>query len=99
MGNVKKFVAERICHQRQYDRRLNKRQMQMQESKIDMGKAVDADLVVTESSGIELEVDDSEPTHGSNVDIPNIHKCKQTLDLSAGTSLTGQQKQRINFSA
>ncbi|GJY43350.1 hypothetical protein Tco_0431563 [Tanacetum coccineum] len=43
--------------------------------------------------------DDSEPTHGSNVDIPNIHECKQTLDLSAGTSLTGQQKQRINFSA
>nr|GEU34543.1 retrovirus-related Pol polyprotein from transposon TNT 1-94 [Tanacetum cinerariifolium] len=42
--------------------------------------------------------DDSEPTHGSNVDIPNIHECKQTLDLSACTSLTGQQKQRIDFS-
>ncbi|GJW20202.1 hypothetical protein Tco_0030824 [Tanacetum coccineum] len=27
---------------------------------------------------------DSELTHGSNVDIPNIHVCKQTLDLSAG---------------
>ncbi|GKD95910.1 hypothetical protein Tco_1379807 [Tanacetum coccineum] len=27
--------------------------------------------------------DDSESTYGSNVDIPNIHKCKQTLDLSA----------------
>ncbi|GJZ60504.1 hypothetical protein Tco_0616320 [Tanacetum coccineum] len=26
---------------------------------------------------------DSEPTHGSNVDIPNIHESKQTLDLSA----------------
>ncbi|GKD89552.1 hypothetical protein Tco_1365059, partial [Tanacetum coccineum] len=25
---------------------------------------------------------DSEPTHGSNVDIPNIHESKQTLDLS-----------------
>nr|GEU78464.1 hypothetical protein [Tanacetum cinerariifolium] len=31
--------------------------------------------------------DDSEPTHGSNVDIPNIHESKQTLDLSAGTSI------------
>ncbi|GJW99818.1 hypothetical protein Tco_0183732 [Tanacetum coccineum] len=30
--------------------------------------------------------DDSEPTHVSNVDIPNIHECKQTLDLSAGKS-------------
>ncbi|GJX94028.1 hypothetical protein Tco_0348614 [Tanacetum coccineum] len=46
-----------------------------------------------------MSKDDSEPTHGSNVDIPNIHECKQTLDLSAGTSLTGQQKQRIDFSA
>nr|GEV47827.1 hypothetical protein [Tanacetum cinerariifolium] len=26
---------------------------------------------------------DSEPPHGSNVDIPNIHKCKQTLDVTA----------------
>ncbi|GJY28975.1 hypothetical protein Tco_0404742 [Tanacetum coccineum] len=26
---------------------------------------------------------ESEPTHGSNVDIPHIHACKQTLDLSA----------------
>ncbi|GJR14035.1 hypothetical protein Tco_0796687 [Tanacetum coccineum] len=43
--------------------------------------------------------DDSEPTHGSNIDIPNIYECKQTLDLSTGTSLTGQQKQRIDFSA
>nr|GEW62303.1 hypothetical protein [Tanacetum cinerariifolium] len=33
--------------------------------------------------------DDSEPTHGSNGDIPNIHECKQTLVLSACTSLTG----------
>nr|GEU39510.1 reverse transcriptase [Tanacetum cinerariifolium] len=27
--------------------------------------------------------DDSEPSHGSNVDISKIHECKQTLDLSA----------------
>nr|GEU77920.1 hypothetical protein [Tanacetum cinerariifolium] len=35
MGNVKKSVAERTRHQRQYDRRVNKRQMQTQESKVD----------------------------------------------------------------
>nr|GEX40941.1 hypothetical protein [Tanacetum cinerariifolium] len=28
-----------------------------------------------------------EPTHGFNADISNIHECKQTLDLSAGTSI------------
>nr|GFB71514.1 hypothetical protein [Tanacetum cinerariifolium] len=42
---------------------------------------------------------DSELTHGSNIDIPNILVCKQTLDLSAGTSLNGQKQQRINLSA
>ncbi|GJW49234.1 hypothetical protein Tco_0090585 [Tanacetum coccineum] len=43
--------------------------------------------------------DDSEPTHGSNVDIPNIHECKQTLDLSAGTSINVQKEQSFNLSA
>nr|GEU63658.1 retrovirus-related Pol polyprotein from transposon TNT 1-94 [Tanacetum cinerariifolium] len=42
----------------QYDRRVNKRLMQTQESKIDMGKAVNDDLVVTKSSGTESEVQD-----------------------------------------
>ncbi|GJT99763.1 hypothetical protein Tco_1110102 [Tanacetum coccineum] len=32
---------------------------------------------------------DSEPTHGSMVDIPHIHACKQTLGLSAGKSFNG----------
>nr|GEZ34965.1 hypothetical protein [Tanacetum cinerariifolium] len=58
MGNVKKSVFERARHQRQYDRRVNKRLMQTQESKIDIGKAVNDDLVVTESSGTESEVQD-----------------------------------------
>ncbi|GKE67384.1 hypothetical protein Tco_1521545 [Tanacetum coccineum] len=56
MGNVKKSVAERTRHQRQYDRRVNKRQTQTQESKIDTGKTVDDDLVVTERSGTESEM-------------------------------------------
>ncbi|GKG15439.1 hypothetical protein Tco_0357762, partial [Tanacetum coccineum] len=42
---------------------------------------------------------DSEPTHGSNVDIHHIHACKQTLGLSAGTSFNGQKQQRINLNA
>ncbi|GJX05429.1 hypothetical protein Tco_0191345 [Tanacetum coccineum] len=65
MGNVKKSVAKRTHHQRQYDRRVNKRQMQTQESKIDTGKAVDADLVVTESSGTESEVQDDNSRYNS----------------------------------
>ncbi|GKC89370.1 retrovirus-related pol polyprotein from transposon TNT 1-94 [Tanacetum coccineum] len=42
---------------------------------------------------------DSEPTHGSIVDNPHIHACKQTLGLSAGTSFNGQKQQRINLNA
>ncbi|GKG13381.1 hypothetical protein Tco_0350341, partial [Tanacetum coccineum] len=68
MGNVKKSVAERTRHQRQYDRRVHKRQLQTHESKIDTGKAVDADLVVIESSVIESEVQDDQSKSGNDTD-------------------------------
>ncbi|GJQ93658.1 hypothetical protein Tco_0004797 [Tanacetum coccineum] len=42
---------------------------------------------------------DSEPAHGSRVDIPHIHACKQTLGLSAGTPFNGQKQQRIDLNA
>ncbi|GKB10435.1 hypothetical protein Tco_0844358 [Tanacetum coccineum] len=42
---------------------------------------------------------DSEPPHGSNVDILNIHECKQTLDVSAGTSINVQKEQSLDLSA
>ncbi|GJR82129.1 hypothetical protein Tco_0152914 [Tanacetum coccineum] len=66
MGNVKKSVTERTCHQIQYDRRVNKRLMQMQESKINTGKAIDDDLVVTKSSGTESEVQDDNSRSGND---------------------------------
>ncbi|GKC40218.1 hypothetical protein Tco_1052602 [Tanacetum coccineum] len=68
MGNVKKSVAKRTRHQRQYDRRVNKRQMQTQESKTDTGKALDVDLVITESSGTESEVQDDSSRSGNDTD-------------------------------
>ncbi|GJU29770.1 hypothetical protein Tco_1173359 [Tanacetum coccineum] len=66
MGNVKKCVAERTRHKRLYDRRVNKRKMQTQESKVDMGKALDADLVVIESSRTESEVQDTSSRSGND---------------------------------
>ncbi|GJW56023.1 hypothetical protein Tco_0102754 [Tanacetum coccineum] len=68
MGNVKKSVAERTRHQRQYERRVNKRHMQTQESKIDTGKAVDNGLVVMESNRIESEVQDDSNRSGNDTD-------------------------------
>nr|GFA10527.1 hypothetical protein [Tanacetum cinerariifolium] len=41
----------------------------------------------------------SKPPHGSNVDIFKIHECKQSLDLSVGTSINVQKKQSIDLSA
>ncbi|GKB19637.1 retrovirus-related pol polyprotein from transposon TNT 1-94 [Tanacetum coccineum] len=68
MGNVKKSVAERTRHQRQYDRRVNKRQMQTQESKIDTGKALDADLVDTKSIRTDSTVQDDNSRSGNDTD-------------------------------
>ncbi|GKB45691.1 hypothetical protein Tco_0896444 [Tanacetum coccineum] len=39
---------------------------------------------------------DSEPIHGSNVDISKIHEYKQTLDLSASTSINVQKEQKTS---
>nr|GEX07071.1 hypothetical protein [Tanacetum cinerariifolium] len=51
MDNVKKSVAERTRHKRQYDRRVTKIRMQLRESKVVSSKAWDAGLAVTDSSG------------------------------------------------
>nr|GEZ67717.1 hypothetical protein [Tanacetum cinerariifolium] len=42
---------------------------------------------------------ESEPTHGSNVDISKIHEYKQTLDLSAGTSINVLKEQSLDTMA
>ncbi|GJS35068.1 reverse transcriptase domain-containing protein [Tanacetum coccineum] len=42
--------------------------------------------------------DDRKPTPGSNVDISNIYESKQTLDLSAGTSINVQKEQGFDLS-
>ncbi|GJZ89638.1 hypothetical protein Tco_0661420 [Tanacetum coccineum] len=68
LGNVKKSVAKRTHHQRQYDRRVNKRLMQTQKSKIDTGKALDNDVVVMESNGTKSEVQDDNSRSGNDTD-------------------------------
>ncbi|GJY70419.1 hypothetical protein Tco_0474122, partial [Tanacetum coccineum] len=68
LGNVKKSVAERTHHQRQYEKRVNKKQMQKQKSKIHTGKAVDKCLVVMESNGTESKVQDDSSRSGNDTD-------------------------------
>nr|GEY73283.1 hypothetical protein [Tanacetum cinerariifolium] len=69
MSNVKKSVAESTRHQIQFERRVNTRQMQTQETKIDTYKALDVDLVVTESSRTESEVQDESNKSGNDTDV------------------------------
>ncbi|GJY35063.1 hypothetical protein Tco_0420441 [Tanacetum coccineum] len=88
--NMLKFSSNDMVHNHYLDEARKKIQERDRNSKI-----IPTGKILTSSTS----KDDGEPTHGSNVDIPKIHECKHNLDLSAGTSLTGQQKQRIDFSA
>ncbi|GJR97435.1 hypothetical protein Tco_0269609 [Tanacetum coccineum] len=71
MSNVKKSVTERTRHKRLYDRRMNKRQMQTQESKVDLDKELDTSLVVMKSSGIESGKQDTSSKLGNDADDGN----------------------------
>ncbi|GJR44462.1 hypothetical protein Tco_1312565 [Tanacetum coccineum] len=59
LESVKKSINERALHKREYDTRVNERQLQTTEGKVDTGKALDASLVNTESSGTELNEQDT----------------------------------------
>ncbi|GKC10263.1 hypothetical protein Tco_1001873 [Tanacetum coccineum] len=48
MESVKKSIVEREQHKREYDNRVNERQMQTTEEKVNTSKALDASLVDTE---------------------------------------------------
>ncbi|GKC83557.1 retrovirus-related pol polyprotein from transposon TNT 1-94 [Tanacetum coccineum] len=96
MESVKKSIEERAQHKREYDSRVNERQMQAKEGMFDLGNALDVGLVITESSRTEwiptgkMFTDsttkvDNEPLNGSNKDITNPNECEQPLNVSAGT--------------
>ncbi|GKC37127.1 hypothetical protein Tco_1049511, partial [Tanacetum coccineum] len=74
--NMPRFSSNDMVHNHYLDEARKKTQERDRNSKttwIPTGKLFDSCT----------SKDDSEPTHGSNVDIPNIHESKQTLDLSA----------------
>ncbi|GJV64067.1 hypothetical protein Tco_1474895 [Tanacetum coccineum] len=50
---VKKLIDKRALHKREYDSRVNEKQMQTTEEKVDSSKALDASLVEIESSRTE----------------------------------------------
>ncbi|GJV40865.1 hypothetical protein Tco_1419305 [Tanacetum coccineum] len=66
IDGVKKSIDERALHKREYDTRVNERQMQKTEDKVDSSKALDASLVDTESSGTALKEQDTSSRSGND---------------------------------
>ncbi|GJZ09310.1 hypothetical protein Tco_0543593 [Tanacetum coccineum] len=71
MESVKKSIDKRALQKREYDSRVNERQMQITEETVDTSKALDASLVETESSGIESGTQDTRSRLGNDADAVN----------------------------
>ncbi|GJY42466.1 hypothetical protein Tco_0429736 [Tanacetum coccineum] len=68
MDYVKKSIDKTALHKREYDSRVNERQMQTIEEKVDISKALDASLVITECSGTNMEKQDTNSRSGNDAD-------------------------------
>ncbi|GKF69574.1 hypothetical protein Tco_0202631, partial [Tanacetum coccineum] len=64
--SVKKSIDERALHKREYDTRVNERQMQETKGKVDTCKALDDSLVDKESSGTESKEHDTSSRSGND---------------------------------
>ncbi|GKB56553.1 hypothetical protein Tco_0912739 [Tanacetum coccineum] len=78
MGYVKKSIDKRALHKREHDRRVNERKMHTTEEKVDTSKALDANLVNTESNGTESGKQDiinrlRNDAHADDADIKPIY--------------------------
>ncbi|GJW48181.1 hypothetical protein Tco_0079827 [Tanacetum coccineum] len=98
--SIKKSIDERALHKREYDTRVNERQMQTIEGKVDMSKALDASLVDTESSGTESKEQDTSSrsgndAHADDADIRTIYDeepmAKVQTTATINVFATGQQ--------
>ncbi|GJV01759.1 hypothetical protein Tco_1335328 [Tanacetum coccineum] len=60
-------IDERAQHKREYDNRVNERQMQSKEGKVDSSTTLDASLVVTECSGTKSDKQDTSSSSGNYI--------------------------------
>ncbi|GKB59578.1 hypothetical protein Tco_0915764 [Tanacetum coccineum] len=73
MESVKKTIDKRALHKREYDSRVNERQMQTTEEEVDTSKVLDASLVNTKSSGTELGEQDTSSRSGNNAHVDDAY--------------------------
>nr|GEY93682.1 hypothetical protein [Tanacetum cinerariifolium] len=68
MESVKKLIDKRALHKREYNNKVNERQMQKIEEKVNTSKTLDASLVNTKSNGIKSGKHDTSSSLGNDVD-------------------------------
>nr|GEX57727.1 hypothetical protein [Tanacetum cinerariifolium] len=100
MESLKESIQERAKNKQEYDSGINERQMQSKEGKVDSSKALNADLVVTESSGTELEKHDTSSrskndTHAGDVDIKSVNDKEPIVEvqLTAQNNVLSNEQQ------
>ncbi|GKD63049.1 hypothetical protein Tco_1305157 [Tanacetum coccineum] len=67
-----KSIDKRALHKRKYDSRMNERQMQKTEEKVDTSKALDASLVNIKSNGKESGEQDTSSKSGDDADADDV---------------------------
>ncbi|GJV47043.1 hypothetical protein Tco_1437255 [Tanacetum coccineum] len=78
MESVKKSIDERAPHKKEYDSKVNERQTQTKEGKVDTSKALDASLIDKKSSGTKSGEHDTNnrsrnDAHTDDADIRSIY--------------------------
>ncbi|GKA09822.1 hypothetical protein Tco_0689255 [Tanacetum coccineum] len=98
MDYVKKLIDKRALHKMEYDSRVNERQIQTTEEKIDTSNALDAldaSSVIIESNGTESQKQDTSSRSGNDADIRPIYDEEPMAEVQMtaddNVSATGQQ--------
>ncbi|GJX29072.1 hypothetical protein Tco_0237151 [Tanacetum coccineum] len=101
MKSIKKLIDERAQHKREYDSRVNERQMLTTEEKVDTSNALDASLVDTKNSGTESAEQDTRQQHTEQPEFnnegevdQNAEQCHDTRPLPA--KLTNNQTTELS---
>ncbi|GJS25421.1 hypothetical protein Tco_0454053 [Tanacetum coccineum] len=104
MKSVKKSIDKRALHKREYDSRVNERQMQTTEEKVDTSKALDASLVDTKSNGTESGKQDTRSNSGNaadtdDADIKPVYDEEPMVEVNKvrGTSINFQEEQNLDL--
>ncbi|GKF78132.1 hypothetical protein Tco_0230602 [Tanacetum coccineum] len=69
MESVKKSIGERAQHKREYESRVNERQIQTTEEKTNTSNALDASSVIIESNGTESKEQDTSSRLGNDAHV------------------------------